>query len=77
MKSKNYETLSRLCDEYYSSPDSLQKFINTLSVGDREIFLSALKKGEEPPEEIIIRCIQILTVRKNHRTNPYGFYVKK
>lgn len=77
MKSKNYETLLKLCDEYYSSPDSLKKFINTLSVKDRKIFLSSLKNGEEPPKEIITRCIQILSVRKNHKTTPYGFYIKK
>lgn len=77
MKSKNYQTLIKLCEQYYPSPDPLTKFISTLSVKDRDIFISAIKKDEEPPLEIIIRCIQILTVRKNHKTTPYGFYIKK
>lgn len=79
MKSKKEEKLDALLKKYLPSSDSpSREFCATLRGADREKFKKILD-GEEIPdkEEVLTRCIQILSVRLKSGGTPYGFYDKK
>lgn len=71
--------IERLCREYYPhSPTPLKDFAMTLRGRDRENLLSLID-GESPQgaKDTLIRCEQILCVRKSLPNNPYGKYDKQ
>lgn len=73
-----YEKLGKLCKEYYPSSETpVRTFANTLRGADKKLLIEILS-GKRPPEadETLVRCIQILSVRKKNTASPYGYYDK-